>query len=69
MYIYIGGARFSGRTGDSWVQLKKAIVVVVNLVNVGFTEVIPTVGGERELISNHYTDTSRMISALKLAVM
>ena len=36
--------------------------------NVGFTEVVPTVGGEREegdYISNLYTVTTRMISALR----
>ena len=32
--------------------------VVVNLVYVGFTEVVPTVGRERELISNRYTVTT-----------
>ena len=39
--------------------------------NVGFTEVVPTVGGERELIlSNRYTVTAtRMISALRWAAL
>ena len=51
------------------------VVIVVNLVfNVGFTEVVPTVGeervegrGERELIYKRYTVTTRMISAFRWA--
>ena len=42
-------------------------------VNLGkrrvFTEVVPTAGGERELISNRYTVTTRMISAFRWAAM
>ena len=34
--------------------------------NAVFTEVVPTVGGKRELISNRYTVATRMISALRL---
>ena len=49
-----------------------SVVVVANLV--GFTKVVPTVGGERgegrrELMSNRYTVTTRMISALRWAAV
>ena len=43
------------------------VVVVDNLVyNVGFAEVVPTVGGERELVANRYIVNTRMISAFKM---
>ena len=35
--------------------------------NVEFTEAVPTVASESELISNRYTVTTRMIPALKSA--
>ena len=49
-----------------------AVVVTLVTFNVGFTEVVPTVGGERgerELISNRYTVTTRTISALRWEAM
>ena len=42
-------------------------IMSIYLVNVGFTEVVPTVGRERGLISNRYTVTIRMISAFRWA--
>ena len=59
-------------TGEVEAGVGWSVVVVANLV--GFTKVVPTVGGERgegrrELMSNRYTVTTRMISALRWAAV
>ena len=43
------------------------LLLLLIWVNVGFTEVVPTVGGERELVPNCYTVSTRLISALRWA--
>ena len=40
-------------------------LLLLILFNVGFTEMVPIVEGERELISNRHTVTTRIISALR----